>query len=300
MRILISGTSGLIGSALVPYLQGKGHSVKRLVRTRNSLSDQDVFWDPESEIIDLSIVDGMDAVINLSGENVATGRWTEKKKDTIRSSRIMPTRTLANAIAKVEKPPAVFINASAMGYYGDRQDQEVAEDAPSGSNFLAGLCREWEASTLPAKQRGVRVVCLRTSMVLSDKGGALAKILPLFKLGMGGVIGSGKQYMSWITLDDQIRSIEHILLNKELKGPVNLATPNPVTNEEFIKILAKVLNRPTLISVPAGVLRFTLGEMADELLLSSLRLKPQRLLETGFVFDHPELEEALRSLLKLS
>lgn len=297
MRILISGASGLIGSELVPYLRQQGHEVKRLVRTHQKAAEDEIPWDPEAEKIDVSALEGFDAVVNLAGYNIFSGRWTESRKDKIRRSRITSTRTLANALSSLENPPEVFINASAMGYYGDRGEAEVTEDAPSGSNFLASVCREWEAATIAAKQRGIRVVYLRTGLVLTPKGGALGKMLPLFKLGLGGTLGSGEQYISWVTLEDYLRIISYVLTRKEIRGPVNISTPNPVTNAEFTKTLGRVLHRPTVFAVPTSIIRFVAGELG-EIFLTGVRMQPERLEESGFQFDHPQLEEALHSLLK--
>lgn len=297
MRILISGASGLIGSELVPYLRKQGHEVIKLVRDRKEGAEDEIPWDPDAEKVNVESLEGFDAGINLSGYNIFSGRWTQARKDKIRRSRVTSTRTLAKAFASLEHPPEVLINASAMGYYGDRGATVVTEEALSGSSFLASVCREWEAATLAAKQRGIRVVYLRTSIVLSPKGGALGKMLPLFKLGLGGVLGSGKQYMSWISIEDYLRSISHLLNKNEIKGPVNISTPNPVTNSEFTKTLGRVLNRPTFLSVPSSVIRFVAGELGDAF-LTGVRMEPQRLEQSGFTFEHPQLEEALKALLK--
>lgn len=297
MKVLISGASGLIGSALSEYLKSKGHSVKRLVRKVKQLSDDEISWNPAQETVDASDNEFFDAVVNLSGENIAS-RWNEEKKKKLFESRIKSTRTLCLFLAKLRQPPKVLVNASAVGYYGNKKDVIIDENSPSDyRSFLANLCREWESATGIAQRKGIRVVCLRNGVVLTTKGGALAKMLVPFKMGFGGIIGSGEQYISWITLDDLLNAILFIIENPNIEGPVNAVSPNPVTNREFTKTLGDVLHRPTVFSLPAPLIRIILGEMADETLLTSTRAIPRQLEQSGFNFQHPELKEALTSML---
>lgn len=296
MKILISGSTGFIGSSLVPRLLQEGHTVLRLARPTTSISDSVIRWDPESGFIDQSSLEGLEGVIHLAGENIA-GRWTTEKKIRIRESRVKGTRLLCETLAQREQPPKVFISASAIGYYGDRGEELLTEESPPGKGFLAEVAQQWESATEPAQQRGIRVVLLRMGVVLSPQGGALGRMLPLFQKGLGGVLGSGKQYMSWIAMEDLLRVFLHTLNTTELYGPVNAVSPNPVTNAEFTRILGKVLRRPTFFPAPAFGLRLLLGEMAEEMLLASQRVYPKRLLDTGFSFLFPELGEALNHLL---
>jgi hypothetical protein len=296
MRISVTGSSGLIGSALVPALAAEGHEVTRI--GRSAAASGEARWDPERGHVDGAAVDGVDTVVHLAGESIAGGRWTATRKERIRESRRRGTRVLAEAVARAERPPAAFVCASAMGFYGDRGDEPLTEESPPGRGFLADVTREWEEAGAPARERGVRVVHLRLGMVLSPAGGALAQMLLPFRLGAGGVLGSGRQWWSWVTLDDVLGAIRHALLTPGLSGPVNVAAPNPATNAAFTKALGRALSRPTLAPAPAFALRLVLGEMADALLLSSARLVPERLLRTGYTFRHPELEGALRHLLR--
>jgi uncharacterized protein len=296
MNILITGASGLVGSALIPALATAGHQVSRLVRSQPR-GEAEIQWDPMTGIRDLARLEGMDAVIHLAGENIAAGRWTAEQKARIRNSRVQGTQTLCQALTQLALPPKVLISASAMGYYGDRGAEVLHEESAPGRGFLPEICIAWEAATQPAEKSGIRVVLLRIGIVLSPTGGPLAKMLLPFKFGLGGVIGSGQQYMSWIALDDLTSAIVHTLTTEALRGPVNCAAPNPVTNSEFTKTLGSVLVRPTFFPVPAFALRLVLGEMADDLLLSGTRLEPKRLLETQFRFRHPQLEGALRAVL---
>jgi hypothetical protein len=297
MNILVSGSHGLIGSALVPALRGEKHSVIRLVRTSSSPSDG-ILWDPVRGAIDAARLAGLDAVIHLAGENISAGRWTPERKARIRDSRVRGTRLLAESLGRLPRPPRVLLSASAVGYYGHRGDTVVREEDPPGTGFLADLCREWEAAADPARRAGIRLVYLRTGVVLSPAGGVLGKVLPLFRLGLGGPIGSGRQYMSWIAIDDVVGALLHLLANGGLAGPVNLVAPRPVTNSEFTAALGRVLSRPTIIPVPAGALRALFGEMADGALLSSTRAEPGRLLGSGYAFLFPEVGGALRHLLR--
>jgi len=247
--------------------------------------------------LDAARLEGLDAVVHLTGENIATGRWTAEKKAKIRDSRVGGTRVLCDSLAGLKQPPKVMVCASATGYYGDRGDELLTEESTSGTGFLAGVCREWEAAAKPAVQKGIRVVHLRFGMVLSGAGGALAKLLPPFRMGLGGVLGTGRQYISWIALDDLLGVIAHALTTEALQGPVNAVTPNPVTNQEFTRTLGWLLSRFTVFPIPAAAARLAFGEMADEVLLASQRVQPTRLLATGYRFRYPDLEGALRHSL---
>jgi len=290
MNVIVSGATGLIGSAVVSSLRGQGHGVEPLVRTKPTAS---VYWDPYAGEIAADKLEGHDAVVHLAGETIA-GRWTAEKKRRIRESRLEGTKLLSDAIARLAKPPAVFLCASAIGYYGNRGDEILREDSVPGADFLANLCREWEAATKPAADKGVRVVNLRFGVVLSAKGGALAKMLPPFRVGLGGIIGNGRQYWSWIALDDVVAAIEFALTNEKLTGPVNVVAPNPVTNRQFTKTLGRVLDTPAIFPMPAFAARLAFGEMADALLLASQRVEPAKLKAAGFQWRFPELEAALR------
>ncbi len=295
MNILISGASGLIGSALVKSLSEAGHAVRRLVR--RAAGPAEVRWDPAAGRLDAADLEGLDAVVHLAGENIAAGRWTRRRKARIRDSRAKGTHLLSRTLAGLADPPGVFISASAVGFYGDRGDRQLDEQSPPGSGFLAEVCRRWEAATEPAAGAGIRAVQLRTGMVLASHGGALAKMLPIFRLGLGGRLGSGRQYVSWITLNDVAGAVGHVLLDETLRGPVNLVAPQPVTNRRFTAALGRVLKRPTWLPAPALALRIVLGKMAEELLLAGARVMPKRLLDAGYRFRHPELEAALRHVL---
>ncbi len=293
----MTGSSGLVGSALIPVLTAEGHRVSRLVRSKAELGIRDTYWDPSSNELYSPPLEGLDAVIHLAGESIAGGRWTKARKDQIRQSRVQGTRLLASSLAKLAKPPKVLISASAIGFYGDRGYEVLTEQSAPGSNFLAGVCREWEAATAPAAEKGIRVVNLRTGIVLSSSGGALARMLMPFRMGVGGIVGNGKQYMSWISIDDLIRIFVYTLKMDSLRGPVNAVTARSVTNAEFTRVLGRVLKRPTVLPMPTFAARLAFGEMADELLLASARVLPMKLSASGFVFRHPDLETALSSLL---
>jgi len=297
MKILVTGSSGLIGSALLLLLAGQGHQVVRLVRHPTAPAEDVAVWDPDAGKLELSALEQTDAVVHLAGENIGAARWTETQKKRVRESRLRGTRLLSESLAQLAVPPRVLVSASAVGFYGSRGDDVLTEESPPGSDFLAELCKEWEAATDPARQKGIRVVNLRTGMVLSGKGGALTAMLPAFKVGAGGKVGDGRQFVSWIAIDDLARAISHAISNETLSGPVNAVSPNPVRNVEFIETLGKVLGRPTFLSMPAPVVRLIFGEMADALLLASQRAQPKRLLDTGFTFQFPGLEAALRHLL---
>ena len=294
MDVLISGATGLIGSALIPELEAKGHTVRRL--TRHPRQEGDIRWDIYASTIDGDI-SGIDAVVHLAGESIAEGRWTEEKKRRILGSRQKGTRLLAEKIAELSEPNSVMVSVSATGYYGNRGNELLTEESEPGDLFLSKVCREWEAAADPAREAGVRVVHPRLGIVLSTEGGALGTTLPIFTLGGGGKIGSGRQYWSWVSLDDVIGAIVHALETDGLSGPVNVVTPDPPTNAEYTRVLGKVLNRPTLFTVPATAARVVLGGIADELLMASARVEPVRLQETGYSFRRPELEATLRYLL---
>jgi len=302
-RILVSGATGLVGRALVAYLSAGGHTVVRLVRAgRDAAPDpgvptESVTWDPAGgAAASASAFSGFDAVVHLAGENIAAGRWTAAKKARIRDSRVGGARALAEALARATKPPRTLVAASAIGYYGNRGDENLIEASPRGRGFLAEVCEAWEAAGAPARAAGIRVVHLRIGVVLSPLGGALAQMLPPFRLGAGGMIGDGHQWMSWIALDDLLDVILHSIAEESLSGPVNAVAPHPVSNEEWTKILGHVLNRPTLVPMPAFAARAAFGEMAEELLLASTRVLPERLLAARHPFRYLEAEAALRHL----
>jgi uncharacterized protein (TIGR01777 family) len=294
MDVLISGATGLIGSALIPELEAKGHTVRRLTRTPRS--EGDIRWDLDAGTIEGEL-SGTEAVVHLAGESIAEGRWTEEKKRRILESRRKGTRLLAEMIAALSEPPSVMVSVSAIGYYGDRGNELLTEESESGDLFLSEVCRKWEAAAEPAREAGIRVVHPRFGIVLSTEGGALGATLPIFKLGGGGKIGSGRQYWSWVAFDDVIGAILHSIENEALSGPVNVVAPDPPTNAEYTKVLGHVLGRPTFFAVPAAAARVALGGMADELLLASARVEPVRLQETGYSFRRPDLEETLKYLL---
>ncbi len=298
MRVAITGSTGLVGSAVVPVLAESGYDVVRLLRRAPAPGEKAIRWDPERGVIDAAELEGLDAVIHLAGENVGSGRWTAARKAAIRDSRVNGTRFLCDALAGLARPPKTLVCASAIGYYGDRGEEVLTEESPPGAGFLPGVCREWEAASAAAARKGIRVVAMRIGMVLSPKGGALPRMLPLFRAGLGGVIGNGRQYVSWVALDDLVGIVLHALRCEDLRGPVNAVAPRPVTNREFTEALGKALSRPTPLPVPAFALRLAVGrEMADALLLASARVVPKRLLDTGYAFRFPELPAALFLLL---
>ena len=294
--VLITGASGLVGSALVPALEAGGARVSRMGR-RAGPEPGTLVWNPDARSIPRPALEGFDAVVHLAGESIASGRWTQARKARLLGSRVGGTRLLCETLAALERPPRVLVSASATGFYGDRGGEVLDEDCLPGSGFLAGLARAWEESTAAADARGIRVVRLRIAPVLAPRGGLLAPLRLPFRLGLGGPLGSGRQWMSWIALDDLIAAIRHVLSRDDLRGAVNAAAPGAVTNREFTRTLARVLCRPAILRVPAVVLRVVLGEMADEALLASTRVEPRRLVASGFTFRDPELEPALRHVL---
>ena len=289
-RIAVTGASGLIGTALVGYLKSQGHTVQRLVR-RAAVSSEEITWDPIAGTVDMDALAGVDAVIHLAGAGVSDKRWTKKYKSEILNSRLLGTTTIAKAVAIVK--PQVFISASAIGWYGESGNRAVVESDRVGDDFLAAVCREWESAADLAGD--VRTVKLRTGLVLDPTGGALGKMLPIFRFGLGGKLSNGKQWWSWITLHDQIRAIAFLLENK-ISGPVNLTSPNPVTNSEFTAGLARAMHRPALFPVPALALKIVLGGFASEV-LGSKKVMPQALTEAGFTFDYPHISSALEKLV---
>lgn len=297
LHVAVTGSSGLIGSALVPFLTTGGHRVTRLVRGDRGVGADTAAWDPSTGALDLSARPPLDAVVHLAGENIAGHRWTADVKARVQGSRGAATRRLCETLARLDPPPPVLVCASATGFYGDRGAEVVDENSSPGRGFLADVCRDWEAATLPAAERGIRVVNLRLGVVLTARGGALAKLLVPFRLGLGGRVGDGSQFMSWIGLDDVLGAILHVLRTASVQGPVNAVAPAPVTNDRLTRVLGRVLGRPTLFPVPAAVARLAFGEMADEMLLASTRAMPTRLQASGYVFRDAELTEALRHTL---
>lgn len=296
MKVLISGASGLIGGVLVPRLTTAGHEVHQLTR-RTPQSPTAHQWKPSEGQIPADALTGFDAVIHLAGENIASGRWTTSVKRRIEQSRVQGTTLLSETLAGLSEPPRVLISASAIGYYGDRGDEPLDEQSAAGEGFLAEVCQKWEDATRPAREAGIRTIHARFGLVLSARGGALQKMLLPFRLGLGGVVGSGQQYWSWVAIDDVAGALQHLLSAAAVSGPVNVVAPQPVTNRDFTKTLGKVLHRPTVLPLPGFAARTVLGEMADELLLASQRVEPARLKETGYEFACSDLEAALRHLL---
>ena len=289
-RIAVTGASGLIGSALVGKLKSEGYTVHRLVR-RPTVSSEEIFWNPATQEIDLAALEGVDAVIHLAGAGVGDKRWTKKYKAEILNSRLLGTTTIANAVVQVK--PKVFISSSAIGWYGETGNRAVTESDRGGDDFLAAVCREWEAAADLAGD--VRTVKIRTGLVLDPTGGALGRMLPLFRFGLGGKLGNGKQWWSWITLHDQLRAIQFVLENPEISGPVNLTSPNPVTNQEFTSALARALRRPALFPAPAFALKLALGGFSTEI-LGSKKVLPTALQDAGFTFEFPHIGPALDAL----
>lgn len=299
IRIAVTGATGLIGSKIVDVFTKEGDLITRLVRKQDqNVSETTHIWNPSLQQIDRSILEGQHAIIHLAGENISDGRWTASKKDQILASRVQVTRWLSEVITQLKEPPQVFITASAIGYYGNQPSQVVLDEkSPAGSDFLAHVVEQWEEATFSVKQMGIRVIHLRFGIVLSDQGGALAKMLPPFRLGLGGKIASGKQMMSWVSLDEIPKMIRFIIQHDRLEGPINVVSPQPVSNEEFTQCLGKVLHRPTFLPIPGFFLRSVLGEMADALLIGGARVMPTRLLEEGYSFTDPDLLTALTKIL---
>lgn len=297
MNILIAGSSGFIGSALRKHLLSSGHTVCRLVRQESSVAQDEIAWNPARQNLPTDKLAVFDAVVNLCGENLL-GLWTLAKKRRIYSSRIDTTAFLASAIAASRPRPPIFVCASAIGFYGSRGDEILTEQSPQGKGFLAGVCLDWEKAAAPESLTGVRIVNLRLGMVLDPSGGALAKMLPPFKMGLGGPLGDGTHWQSWISLTDCVRAIEFALLTASLSGPVNAVSPQPMRNIDFTRLLADVLGKPAKLKTPAGILRLLPGGFADEVLLSSIRAIPQKLLNAGFTFHYPSLCEFFKSCLR--
>ena len=297
MDIAITGSSGLIGRALTRSLEADGHRVVRVVRSGDA--PDAVPWDPAAGTIDQGALEGMDAVVHLAGEGIASRPWTDAQRRRLVDSRRDGTRTLVTALAELDAPPAVLVSASAIGFYGDRGDEVLTESSASGHDFLADVCHQWESATAPAGAAGIRVAHLRTGIVLDKDGGALAKQLPAYRFGLGAQAGKGTQWMSWITLDDEVAAIRHVVDHATIEGPVNLTAPNPVTNAEFTEDLGRSLHKPTFLRIP-GFLRHVplgVGPLVESLLFSSARVTPEVLLGSGFTFSHPELPSALEAVL---
>lgn len=297
--VAVAGATGLIGTALVTQLRASGYSVRRLLRSPRDAAADDVIWDPSRGALPPMALEGVDAIVHLAGEPVAH-RWTAERKRAIRESRVRSTELLAQAVRALERKPRVLLSGSAIGYYGDRGDELLDERSAPGNDFLAHTCVDWERATAPAAEAGIRVVLLRTGIVLSPRGGALARLLPIFRLGGGGAIGSGRQWMSWIGLGDHVRAMLHALVTESIRGPANLAAPNPVTNADFATTLGRVLTRPALVPVPAFALELLYGEMARATLLAGQRALPKALMANGFEFAQPTLEGALRAELSVN
>lgn len=298
MKVLVTGSSGLIGSALTASLSANSHEVVRLLR--HNVTEGSPFWDPERGVVNLADVRDIDAVVHLAGDSIAEGRWNERKKARILDSRVRGTKLLAEFFATSQNKPRVIVFASAIGIYGDRGDALVDETSAPGTGFLADVVKQWEEATVAAADAGIRVASVRLGVVLSAAGGALKKMLVPFSMGLGGVIGSGKQYMSWVCLDDVVEMIQHVLTNDSLRGPVNLVSPKAISNREFTRLLGHALHRPTLFPMPAFAARIAFGEMADDLLLASTRVAPKKLMDSGYTFRYPNLEETLKHILSQS
>jgi uncharacterized protein (TIGR01777 family) len=296
MRVLVSGSSGFIGSALVRHLAGSGHRVVRLTRSESLACGDAIPWDPDAGSLDEAALEGVEAVVHLAGESISSGRWSPRKKQRILQSRVLGTALLCEAIARMRNAPHTLVSASACGFYGSRGDETLSEESAPGDSFLSLVTRQWEAATEPARRAGIRVVSLRIGVVLHPSGGALAKMLPLFRLGLGGRIGTGNQYVSWIALDDLLGLILHALTTEGLHGPVNAVAPLPVTNRGFTRSLARSLGRPAFLFVPAWALRLLLGKMAEETLLVSQRVVPKKALESAYRYKFPDIGNALAAM----
>ena len=298
LKILVTGASGLVGSQLCAFLSTGGHDVSVLVRSPSKLRlYHEIHWDIRQRQLDSSQLEGFDAIVHLAGENIAAGRWTKEVKEKIRASRVESTTLLSETLAKLANPPKVLVSASASGFYGDRGNEVLSENSPAGKGFLPETCIDWENATRAAKEKGIRIVHPRFGIILSAAGGALAKMLSPFKLGAGGVVGSGKQFWSWIVLDDVIYAIHDLIQNEAYSGPVNFSSPESPTNREFTDALGQVLSRPTIVPAPAFALKMMFGEMAEALLLASTRMEPSQLKDTGFRYEYPDLKSALKHVL---
>jgi uncharacterized protein (TIGR01777 family) len=297
MKVLISGGSGLVGSALTHALRADGNSVAHFVRTGNNAAPGDVRWNPSTASVDVPSIEGCDAIVHLSGASISDGRWTSKRKTILRSSRVDSTRILVDSLAHLKKPPHVFVCASAIGYYGNRGDEVLTESSGHGNDFLALLCRAWEGEAMRAGAGGIRTVITRFGVILSAHGGALPHMMAPFKFGIGGRLGSGKQWMSWIALEDVVGILRAAITDAQWNGPMNVVSPEPVRNSEFTRVLASVLHRPAIFPAPALALRLAIGEMADGLLLTSQRVLPEKLTQNGYKFRFNNLEPALHAIV---
>jgi uncharacterized protein (TIGR01777 family) len=297
MKVIISGASGLVGTALTKDLRTEGHIVMHLVRNTSEVSSEQIRWDPLSAQVDVSALEGADVVVHLSGASISDGRWTPARKEILRSSRLDSTRVLVDSLARLRQKPRVFVSASAVGYYGNRGDEILTESSGPGNDFLSLLARDWEAEAVRAAQSGMRTVILRFGVILSPEGGALPQMIRPFKFGAGGRLGSGRQWMSWIALEDVISIVRFIIANTQINGHVNVIAPKPVQNAEFALIVGHTLHRPAVLPAPAFALRLAFGEMADALLLASQRVRPVKLLAAGYSFHFEDLEPALRAIL---
>lgn len=297
MKILMSGANGLIGNALSKSLTRDGHEIVKLVRRERSVGAPEVEWHPNQELIDASQLEDFDVVVHLAGESIASGRWSDEKKKKIVESRVKGTTLLSRAISGLKKPPHLFISASAIGFYGNRGDELLTEESAPGNDFLANVCIKWEDSAKFAESAGIRTIKVRFGIILDTEGGALEKMLTPFRMGVGGKVGDGQQWMSWIALEDVVSGLRFLMEESSLTGPVNFVAPKPVRNAEFTKTLGSVLSRPTIFPLPAFAARLALGEMADGLLLSSAKVAPEKLQRAGFTFKYPDLRTALQSIL---
>jgi uncharacterized protein len=297
MKVLISGGSGVVGSALTNSLRADGTSVSHFVRPGRQALPGDVLWDPSRATVDVPAMEGYDAIVHLSGANIAGGRWTDQRKALLRSSRVDSTRVLVDSLSHLKKPPRVFVCASAVGFYGDRGDELLTESSGYGNDFLSILCRAWEGEAARASANGTRTVMTRFGIILATQGGALPRMLTPFKLGLGGRLGSGKQWMSWVALEDVVRILRAAIADETIHGPVNVVAPHPVQNSEFTQALAGVLHRPAIFPAPAFALRLALGQMADALLLSSQRVQPEKLAKLNYQFRFETLQPALQAIL---
>jgi len=297
MKILISGASGLVGTALTSALRADGHRVAHFVRAGSAQAEGDVGWDPGKGLVDLAAMEAVQAVVCLNGASIARGRWTKPRKKVLADSRIQPARILVQSFEKLKQKPRVFLCASAIGFYGNRGDQILTEASEGGTDFLSDVCRQWEAEAMQAQGRGIRTACLRFGVVLSIRGGALQRMLTPFKMGVGGRLGDGRQWMSWVALDDAVGSVRFMIENESFSGPVNIVSPRPVQNAEFTRVLASILHRPAILPAPAFALRLALGELADALLLASQRVEPERLGAAGYPFRFNHVEPALRAAI---